>query len=415
MKYIRILAEFHSRAWALPEELLLRMQDLLCAQAAGEKWSDGEIQTRIANANFANGYEAREHLGSVHYAALSVGAASDRRYARSPGKVAVIPITGVISHRMSLVSEISGSGGGSIQSLTAQFRQALGDGDCRAIVFDVDSPGGSVDCVPELSSEIYQARGQKPIIAVCNAMACSAAYWLASAASEVVCTPSGQCGSIGVFMIHVDESKAFDKAGVKVTLIKAGKYKAEGPPFEPLSSEAHSAFQGQVDTIYGMFTGSVARNRGTSQAAVRDGMGQGRSLLANAAVKAGLADRVGTLDSVLQELGVGGARRPGAGTLRDARALGAEEPDPALAARHRRLEIDLMRMGAGGARRSAAVTSDPFQPIQQKIDQKRFRTECMLDARRIASGACGSGSDAPNESLAAKHRRRQHEIDLMRM
>src|SRR5580704_14701078 len=188
--YARILSELYGRAWALPEDLLLRMHQLFSVQASGVKWSDEEIRTRIAEANAQSGYERRDHL-----------AASERRGRNSGGKVAVIPIIGVISHRASMIAEISGPGAGtSIQRIKGQFREALQADDCKAIVFDVDSPGGSVDGVMELASEIYAGRKQKPITAVCNSMACSAAYWLASAASEVVITPSGQAGSIGVYM-----------------------------------------------------------------------------------------------------------------------------------------------------------------------------------------------------------------------
>jgi signal peptide peptidase SppA len=232
MKYERITAEFFGRAWALPEELLLKMHELLRVQASGVKWSDSEIMDRIAEANLKSGYERREHL-----------AVSERRGRNSGGKVAVIPVVGIISHRASMIAEISGAGAGtSIQKLQGSLRQALGDPDCKAIVLDVDSPGGSVDGVMELASEIYEGRRQKPITAVCNSMACSAAYWLASAASEVVCTPSGQCGSIGVYMLHQDESEALKKEGIKITVIKAGKYKTEGNPSEPLSDEAYGAF-----------------------------------------------------------------------------------------------------------------------------------------------------------------------------
>jgi len=290
-KYARILSEFYGRAWAIPEDLLLRMHQLLTVQASGEKWSDSEIMARIAEANASSGYERREHL-----------AASERRGRNSGGKVAVIPIVGIISHRASMIAEISGAGAGtSIQKLQGQFREALRAEDCKAIVLDVDSPGGSVEGVMELASEIYNARKQKPITAVCNSMACSAAYWLASAAGEVVCTPSGQCGSIGVYMLHQDESEALKKDGIKVTIIKAGRYKTEGNPSEPLSQEAYDAFLDKVNDYYGMFVKAVAQNRGTSQAKVRDGYGQGRSLLATDAVKQNLADRVGTIDDILGE------------------------------------------------------------------------------------------------------------------
>jgi signal peptide peptidase SppA len=328
MKYSRIVAEFYSRAWALREETLFAMQELIRLQAVeGLKWTAEEIRQRIDAANAENGYvadprgEARFirtlpfHLnesgrtvdtydGKEVAVELPMQGANGKRASAAPGSVGVIPITGIISHRMNMMSSISGAGGTSIEKLTAQFRQALGDTNCKAIVFDVDSPGGSVEGVMELASEIFAARKQKPITAVVNSMACSAAYWLASAANEIVCTPSGQAGSIGVYMTHQDESEALAKDGIKVTVIKAGKYKTEGNPSEPLSDEARAAFQSKVNDYYGMFVKAVAQNRGTSQAAVRDGYGQGRSVLAAGAVKEGLVDRVGTMDDVLGKYGV---------------------------------------------------------------------------------------------------------------
>jgi signal peptide peptidase SppA len=307
MKYSRIIAEFYGQAWALREETLMAMQDLIRHQAAGTKWTPEEIRDRIADANAASGYLGHENL-EARYLAFDDEPmpmlAKGKRNAAAPGSVALIPMTGIISHRMSMMSEISGGGGGSIQNLAAQFRQALGDGNCKAIVFDVDSPGGSVEGVMEFAQEIYDSRKLKPITAVFNAMGCSAAYWLASAASEVVCTPSGQCGSIGVFMLTQDMSEALKNEGIKINVIKFGKYKAEGHPSQPLSEEAQAFLQSQVDAVGAIFVKAVAQQRGTSQAAVRENFGQGRSLLASAAVKAGLADREGTLDSVLEKYGV---------------------------------------------------------------------------------------------------------------
>ena len=349
MNYARILAEFHGRGWAIDEALLLRMQELLSAQASGAKWDDEEIRDRIADANAQSGYvEGREH--AFRYLPLQAAAPSQGRGGRTSDKVGVIPIVGVISHRMNLISSISGAGGTSIQKLQAQVRQCLRDEDCRAIVLDVDSPGGSVDGVPELASELYAARKQKPIIAVCNSMACSAAYWLASAASEVVCTPSGQCGSIGVYMLHQDESEALKKAGIKITIIKAGKYKTEASSAEPLSDEAQAAAQNSVDAFYSMFTKSVARNRGTSQAAVREGYGQGRTLLAAEAVRQGLADRVGTFDDILGEVLGGRQLNPGGRTM-----LRASNPSQERCQR----ELDLLRMGVGVTSMPAGSPRDP--------------------------------------------------------
>jgi capsid assembly protease len=315
MKYSRVVAEFYRRVWMIREETLMAMEELIRQQAAGTKWTPDEIRERIAAANAASGYLGHETFEARFVAldeSMPMLAAGGKRNAAAPGSVAVIPMTGIISHRMSMMSEISGAGGGSIQSLTAQFRQALGDTNCKAIVFDVDSPGGSVEGVTELAQEIYDARKQKPITAVCNAMACSAAYWLAAAASEVVCTPSGQCGSIGVFMMLQDVSEALKTEGISINIIKAGKYKAEGHPSQPLSDETRAFLQSQVDSVYSMFVKAVASQRGVSQGAVREGYGQGRSLLAADAVKAGLADRVGTLDDVLAKYGVKKASGSGA-------------------------------------------------------------------------------------------------------
>jgi signal peptide peptidase SppA len=322
MKYSRIVAEFYGRVWALREETLLSMQNLLRHQAAGMKWTPEEIRERIEAANAASGYVGHENFEARYLAfddePMPMQAAG-KRNAAGKGSVAVIPVTGIISHRMSMMNEISGGGGGSIQSLTAQFRQALEDGNCKAIVFDVDSPGGSVEGVMELAQEIYDARKIKPITSVSNCMACSAAYWLASAASELVVSPSGQCGSIGVYMMTQDESEALKNEGIKINLIKAGKYKAEGHPSQPLTDEAQTFLQSQVDSVYSMFVKAVAQQRGVSQGSVREGMGQGRSLLASDAVKANLADRTGTLDDVLAKYGVKN-RAAGSGSRASAQA-----------------------------------------------------------------------------------------------
>lgn len=312
MRYARILSEFYGRAWAVPQDLLLRMDDLLRQQAAGMKWCDTEVIERIARANAQSGYEVRgEQLGFRYYeigAAAAVALApnrSDGDYSRSSGMVAVLPITGVIAHRINLLTDISGGGGTSIQRLQAQLRQALGADQVRAIVFDVDSPGGSVDGVPELAEEIYQARKTKPMIAVVNTMCASAAYWLASAAGEVVGMPSSQSGSIGVYWIHEDLSRALDAQGIRISIIKAGKFKTEGNPTEPLSDEGRDNFQRAVDHMYALFINAVAKNRGATQAQVRTGYGQGRTLLAQDALRENLIDRIGTFDSVLAKLGVG--------------------------------------------------------------------------------------------------------------
>lgn len=240
--------------------------------------------------------------------------------------VSILGVLGVISQRAAQVDDISGPGGTSIERLTQRFRSALSDQSVRAIVLDVDSPGGGVYGVEELADEIREARGQKPIVAVANSLAASAAYWLASSADEVVVTPSGEVGSVGVYAAHEDLSGLLEQEGVKVTLVHAGKFKVEGNPFEPLAEEARTAIQSRVDDYYSAFTRAVAKGRGVAPEAVRKGFGQGRVVGAKDAISQGMADREDTLDNTVRRVG---GRRSAA----PAAASGGSDERQAAAAR----------------------------------------------------------------------------------
>lgn len=285
MKYQRIVAEVFHKPWAILPEKLRIISELVALRASGKVLTAEEIRGRL-----------QAERGTVQQSAAARNGAG-----QNYGVVAVIPIRGVISQRINLMSQISG--GTSIEKLTATYRSAMADPSVKAVIFDVDSPGGTVEGVPELAEEIQKSRGQKKTVAVANSMAGSAAYWLASAADELVVIPSGQVGSIGVFMAHEDLSKALETEGVKVSLISAGRYKTEGNPYEPLSDEARAALQAKVDSFYEMFVKNVARGRGVSQAAVRDGFGQGRMLVATDALKERMVDRVATLEQTIARLG----------------------------------------------------------------------------------------------------------------
>jgi len=239
--------------------------------------------------------------------------------------VAVIPLKGVLRPGPSLLGLLFGGGGGGLAAFRSGIREAAADPKVSAIVMDVDSPGGFVDLIPETASEIRSIRAEKPVVAVANTTAGSAAYWLASQASQVVASPSAELGSIGVYQIHENISGALAKQGVEVTIIKAGKYKIEGHPFAALDSDATDAMQSDVDGYYEMFTGDVAKGRGVDQSEVANGYGEGRMLLAQRAVKAHLADRVDTLGNTVKRLTHPGARA--ALQRADAEALQADPPE----------------------------------------------------------------------------------------
>jgi signal peptide peptidase SppA len=218
--------------------------------------------------------------------------------------IAALPLYGVITQRGgSGLDSLFGTSLTSTQAFTNAFRSALEDPSVRSILIDVDSPGGSVYGVGELAAEIQAARGTKPIVAVANSLAASAAYWIGSSASELYVTPGGEVGSIGVYSAHEDYSKHLDQLGVKTSVISAGKYKSEGNFFEPLSGDARKFMQSRVDDYYADFTKSVARGRGVSVGQVKNGMGQGRVLGADQALGEQMIDGVLTFDQVLQKLG----------------------------------------------------------------------------------------------------------------
>ena len=235
-----------------------------------------------------------------------ISSARGRRL-QATGSVGIISILGPLSYRSSLFSLVFG--GSTVFEIQQALRAARADNSVKTIVLDIDSPGGAVDGIPELAAEILQLRRHKPVIAVANTLAASAAYWIASQADEVVITPSGLAGSIGVWLLHQDLSRAMDAAGITNTFIFAGKHKVEGNPLEPLSKVARADWQKEVNTIYGDFISDVARGRQTTVSEVRASYGDGRVYQARDAVALGLADRIGTLDEVVGELSRPGSRR----------------------------------------------------------------------------------------------------------
>jgi signal peptide peptidase SppA len=246
---------------------------------------------------------------------------------RNGAGIAVIPIFGLITNRANMMTNYSG--GTSLTMFRKAFRTALADPDIGAIILEVDSPGGTVVGLEETANEIFAARkGSKRIVAIANAQAASGAYWLASQASELWVTPSGEVGSIGVYAVHDDLSKSLEQKGIKTTYIRAGKYKAEGVAEEPLSEDARAHMQKRVDEYYAMFVKAVAGGREVHVNKVINGFGEGRMVGAQEAVKMGMVDRVGTIDELIRTLtarirrpveGNGWAHRTGSLSLADQR------------------------------------------------------------------------------------------------
>jgi signal peptide peptidase SppA len=294
MKKHILLGQLASQAWAMHPDHLANLSSVL------HRWSVGEAASP-------------DVMAEVH-AAQAARAARKATPTNAAGNIAVLNLWGVMSQKANMVDEASGGGGTSTQAFTAAFKDAMSDTSVAAILIDLDSPGGSVSGTPELAAEVLKARGVKPVYGFVNGLAASACYWVASACEAIYSTQSGSAGSIGVYTAHTDASEAMKKAGLAQEFISAGKYKVEGSSNGPLSAEARAFTQSQIDTYYNVFTNDVARGRGVAAAAVRNGFGQGRCLLADDALRAGLIDGICSFEQVVAKLSArvkGGTSSPG--------------------------------------------------------------------------------------------------------
>jgi signal peptide peptidase SppA len=243
------------------------------------------------------------------------GAAMREEVRTTKGTVAVLNLFGTIMPRVEAVEDVSQQSALMVPFQNA-FQRTAADPSLTGIILNIDSPGGRVDLVPETVAMIRKAhRADRPIIAVANTLAASAAYWIATACDEIVVTPSGEVGSIGVYVLHQDISEALAAAGIRMQFISEAARKTEGNPFEPLGDEARKALQANVRYYYDMFVADVAKGRRVKESVVRADpektdahFGGGRTYPAKEAVRLGMADRVATLDETITRLIGGGAR-----------------------------------------------------------------------------------------------------------
>lgn len=266
---------------------------------SGRPWAiQGELAAHVRGLVAKDGIGGLRHLAELRrdaHATDGQAAVADARSARS-GMVGVVPVVGLLTQRGDIVNSAMTR---STTAVADQVDAMAADPGIAAIVLEIASPGGEVHGVPEAFSRLRAAAKRKPLVAAVNSYAGSAAYWLASAADEIWVTPSGSVGSIGVYTLHVDYSSALADAGEVWSFISAGKYKVEGNGAEPLGEEARASFQANVDSYYRMFVRDVAKGRGVPVDAVRDGFGEGRMVLAEAAVAASMATGVATLGEAI--------------------------------------------------------------------------------------------------------------------
>ncbi|MGN0924727.1 S49 family peptidase [Ectopseudomonas mendocina] len=209
--------------------------------------------------------------------------------------VAIIPVVGPIMRYANLFTRISGAT--STQELATDFQTALDDPKVKAIVFNVDSPGGEANGINELSDMIHAARGKKPIKAYGGGSVASGAYWVASAADELVVDDTALMGSIGV-VVEVLTREA--REGEKRWTITSRNAPNKRPDIS--TEEGRAEISKSIDALGDVFVAKVARNLGVDADKVPAMGDHGGLLVGAAAVKAGLAHRLGSLETLIAEL-----------------------------------------------------------------------------------------------------------------
>ncbi|MCK5432148.1 MAG: S49 family peptidase, partial [Gammaproteobacteria bacterium] len=217
------------------------------------------------------------------------------------GSVGIVSITGSMTHEESRYNRYFGiTSYGDIQNALAS---AVNNAQVSTILMDFDSPGGTVSGISEASDFIAMVDSKhKPVYAYTGSQMTSAAYWLGINGRDVSASRMAEIGSIGVIAVHTEFSELMKEIGITPTVLRAGKYKALGNPYEKLSDLAESEIQASLDEAYGFFTDHVASARGVSTQHVRESMAEGRVFRGERAKELGLIDNVESLNDVVTRL-----------------------------------------------------------------------------------------------------------------
>jgi len=232
---------------------------------------------------------------------------------------AVINVRGPLFPYRSIWSMLFG--GTSVEETAQGLRAAMEDPAVQRIVLAINSPGGQIDGINELANSIRVANHTKPVTAYVEGLAASGGYWLASAAGRIVADETALLGSIGVLATVVDEREAEEKQGVKRFEIVSSQSPLKRT--DPSTNEGRAQLQQMVDALAAVFIGKVAKFRGTSEAKVGSEFGRGAVLAAREAVSVGMADALGSLESLITSTGGAPVRQPASGLKVEQRALAA--------------------------------------------------------------------------------------------
>jgi len=318
-------------------------------------------------------------------------AASTGDFVVTTDGIAIVPVIGTLVARSGYLGAASGLT--AYSDIADAIEAAATDPGIRAILLDVDSSGGEVGGLFDLVDHIQAIRAQcgKPIWAVADEAALSAAYAIACTADRLYVTQTGEVGSIGVVAVHRDESGADAQAGLAWTFVHAGACKVDGNPHQPLSDGARATLQADVDVLYGRFVDLVAKCRKASPDAIR--ATEASVYRGDQAVAAGLADKVGTLRVALADLGAVLARPTISRPIAARKEVPMSEPQGDVpidltADLEQRLRAEYSEISAVAAQAARlGVTIDPAEAMAKGIRPEALRRTVLeqLAARSDAT------------------------------
>lgn len=269
------------------------------------------VLSRRLNIVEANGFSfdpSRVRAMEDDEVGITAAAAPRQNWSDVGHGVAVLPVSGSLVNRTRGLDAMSGLQ--SYKQISQDFSALMADPSVLHIALMMDSNGGSVSGLPDLVDQIVSARGTKPVTAIVDDSAYSAAYWIASAAGEIVVSRTSGVANIGAMAVHTDRSVMNEKVGIKVTAVVSGTKKALLSSDAPLSDAGLEYLQGEVDRMGTMFIEGAAQNRKLAASFVRDL--EGEPMHGPKAVELGLADRVMSANAALADLVA--RYRPSAGT-----------------------------------------------------------------------------------------------------
>jgi len=275
-----IISYLLESAWAMHEETLSKLTDIVSRHAEGSVLDPEQIEKIINDGKASRDSDAETY----------------DQYTRC-GDAGIIPIHGVIAKHSSQVNGLSQPAGTSCEQINEDIDRALADPKVNRIILHVESPGGSVSGVADTAARIAEANEIKPVTAYASDHAHSGAYWLASQAGEFYASRSAWVGSIGVYAVLADTSRRSAKYGVSYKVLRTGRFKGVGAAGN-IEGEDLGDMQTRIDAVHELFTADVAEGRGVEIETIEP-IADGRSITGTAAVEAGLIDGICAFSEVL--------------------------------------------------------------------------------------------------------------------